>query len=136
QSLTRRGALGALAALAATSIPPALASPAGGAPLPKPDADLLALGELHDTAHAGWLAVWRRWKAWEAEWRQIEPTLSLPGEGEEKFDAWFAARSAHGADAHIDAVDAALDLVEEIEAAIREIPATTFAGLAIKARVV
>ena len=102
----------------------------------KPDAELIQLGEDYDKALAAWRIVHADYC--EAEERLFQPALKAIPRG--LPDAEFLARygaifTETGFGVHHDANDMALDLIEEIGAQIRAMPASSFAGLAVKMRV-
>lgn len=96
------------------------------------DAHLLRLGVRFDHLHAAWLPTLA-----EAEWLNGLFEEEWAKQGLSMFEniaAWEQLRKDMGVEAAIDAEDAAWQLVGALTKKIRETPAKTFAGLAVKAR--
>ena len=98
-----------------------------------PDATLLRLGAEFGRLYAAWLPIysemWRLNDQFEKEW--AKNGLSI----DDNFAEWAKLRTDMGVEAAAEANTAALDLIDAVATKIREMPAKTFAGLAIKARV-
>jgi len=98
-----------------------------------PDAALLHLGAEFDQLYAAWLPIhaemWRLHSQHLEEWEKTG--LSI----DENLAAYFQLRTKIGLDAVIEASEKALDPIDAVATKIRETPAKTFGGLAVKARV-
>jgi len=128
QKITRRNALtGAGAAAGAMALAtPALAS------VSQSDAELVRLGAEFDRLHAEWLPLLGEWQRLHEAGRVAWEAKNIPfGDGVE----FFAVQDETGSTAASDKNDAALDSLEAVAQKIRELPASGFAGLAVKARV-
>jgi hypothetical protein len=97
-----------------------------------PDAVLLSLGAEFERLHAAWLPInaetWRLNSAFEKEWDK--KGLSIDA----NLIEFSQLAKETGADAAATVEGKALDLLDALTAKIRETPAKTFAGLAVKAR--
>lgn len=121
--------------LGTSLISPAAAAIRKSAPyVPSDDAALVDLGRQFEEAHAAWIPCWQEWDRIEREWRETLKAkgLSFHEHGEEAILSIFTEM---GGDDASDANDKALVLVEDLADLIRELKATTIAGIAAKAKV-
>jgi hypothetical protein len=97
-----------------------------------PDAELLRLGEEFERRYAASLPVDAECKRLERlfneEWRRRG--LSI----DDNLAAWLELGAETGFEAAVEAENAACDRIDAVTKKIRETPAKTFAGLAVKAR--
>ena len=121
QAIAGAGAAAGAMALAT----PALAS------VPKSDAELIRLGAEFDRLHAEWLPAVSEWNRLFGVAHEVWKAKNIPW----SEDEFLAVRDETGATAASDREDAALSSLEDIAEKIRELPASGFAGLAVKARV-
>jgi hypothetical protein len=98
-----------------------------------PDAALLRLGAEFERLHSAWrpfhVEVNRLVRQFETEWDKT----GLPID-DANFAAWGKLRTDMGVEAAAEAEMKALDIIDAVTTKIRETPAKTFAGLAVKAR--
>jgi hypothetical protein len=122
-----------LAALAAAPIAgmPTLA----GAAVPireRPNAELLRLGEEFEQRHVALLPIDaecnRLTGLFDEAWNRGGLSMG------DNFEVWKQLRIETGVEAAIEAEDKAFGLIDAVTTKIREMPAKTFAGLAVKAR--
>jgi hypothetical protein len=103
---------------------------AGGAA--HPDAELLRLGEEFERLHAAWLPVAAECKRlaglFDEGWARRGLSIDA------NFELWKQLRIESGFEGAIEAEDKAGALIDAVTTKIRETPAKTFAGLAVKAR--
>ncbi|MCB4771819.1 hypothetical protein LGR54_24715 [Ancylobacter sp. Lp-2] len=109
-----------------------------------PDAELIALGAEFDSLHAAWVPLWRRQaelgKPTDAARQAAIDTLRRQTGKHELSDSAYmavhaAASAATGMDVAEAANDAAMECMNLVADQIRDLPATTAAGLLVKARV-
>ena len=105
-----------------------------------PDARLIALGREHERLVAVWLPLWREMDRlrplMDTAVRKVQLTAGLrPLARGELLAAYEAASHASGHQAASEANNAALDEADAVANQIRAIPAQTFAGVLVKARV-
>jgi hypothetical protein len=125
---SRRTMLAALAAAPIAGVP----TLADAAIPPHPDAELLRLGEEFERLHAAWLPVnaecTRLGEFFDQAWDRSGLSLG------ENFEVWKQLRIESGVEAAGAAEERAFKLIDAVTTKIRETPAKTFAGLAVKAR--
>jgi len=105
-----------------------------------PDARLIALGREHQRLVTVWLPLWREMDRLrpfvDVAVRNVQRAAGLrPLARGELLSAYAAASHATGHAAAVEASNNALDSADEVANQIRAIPAQTFAGVLVKARV-
>lgn len=97
-----------------------------------PDAELLRLGQEFERLHAAWLPVdaecTRLDELFEEEWGRRGLSIDA------NLGAWSRLKDEMGFEAALEAEERAFLLIDAVTTKIRETPAKTFAGLAVKAR--
>jgi hypothetical protein len=133
--LTRRAALaGALPAAAAITLP-AMAATAVLAGASHPDAELLRLGAEFDRLHAIWLPLHAEQARLAGVFSAAVTAAETSGGKRLAWDEFAALRCETGYEPAIErSWDEALTPLDSLSEEIREIPARTLPGLAVKAR--
>ena len=121
QAIAGAGAAAGAMALAT----PALAS------VPKSDAELIRLGAEFDRLHAEWLPALSEWNRLFGVAHEVWKAKNIPFSLEEVL----AVQDETGATAASEREEAAINSLENVAEKIRELPASGFAGLAVKLRV-
>jgi hypothetical protein len=121
-----------LAGVAAAGVVAAL--PVAGAPA-HPDAELICLGADFDHLHADCLLVRKELQPIHEAFEDAVKKFKGLQFGQNREEWWVDLREKMGVEAAIKRENGALERADDVAAQVRAIPARTFAGFAIKLKV-